>query len=183
MLAQPCSFAIVKPGNPFAEPHVIVVMGVAASGKTTIGRALAYALGWPFYDGDDFHTPANKAKMHNGVPLTDEDRQPWLAALGAKIGEIVRQSEHAVVACSALKVRYREVLVPAGTPAASVRFVYLDVSRATLAARLAERQHFFPASLLDSQLDTLEPPHDAVWADGAKPVPEIVESVRAALRI
>ena|SRR5215831_2445993 len=158
-------------------------MGVAASGKSTVGQALAHALGWRFYEGDDFHSPANKAKMHSGVPLTDEDRRPWLAALGAKIGETVARGERAVFACSALKAWYREALVPAGTPAGSVRFVHLDVPRDALAARLAERQHFFPASLLDSQLKTLEPPRDAVWVDGTKPVPEIVESVRAALRL
>lgn len=158
-------------------------MGVAASGKSTVGQALAHALGWPFYDGDDLHSPANKAKMHNGVPLTDEDRRPWLAAVGATIGEIVERGEHGVVACSALKAWYREAIVPSGVPVGSVRFVHLDVPRATLAARLAERQHFFSASLLDSQLETLEPPRDAVWVDGTKPVQEIVESVRAALRI
>jgi gluconokinase len=173
----------VEAGIQFADPQVIVVMGVAASGKTTVGEALAHALGWPFFDADDFHSPANKAKMHSGVPLTDEDRRPWLEAMCVKIGELIQLGERAVFACSALKTWYRTALVPVDAPAGSVRFVHLNVPRAILAARLAERQHFFPASLLDSQLDTLEAPRDAVWVDGTQPVSDIVTSLRTILRV
>ncbi len=158
-------------------------MGVAASGKSTVGSALAQALGWTFYDGDDFHSAANKAKMASGAPLTDEDRAPWLATLSALVGEVIRQDAHAVLACSALKASYRDAIVPDGAPPGAVRFVFLDVPRAALEERLMHRKHFFPASLLDSQLDTLEPPRDAVTVDGTCPIPEIVATVRNALRI
>jgi gluconokinase len=171
----------VKPGNPFTEPSVIVVIGVAASGKSTVGRALAQALSWPFYDGDDFHPAANKAKMSAGIPLTDEDRWPWLAVIRERIADVIERHAHAVMACSALKAAYRVALVPPGAAPTAVRFVYLDVPRATLEARLEERKHFFPPSLLDSQLATLEKPTEAVSVDGTKPVPEIVTSVRSAL--
>jgi gluconokinase len=174
---------MVDPGPSLSEPRVIVVMGVAASGKSTVGAALAQALGWPFHDADDYHSAANKAKMHAGVPLTDDDRIPWLSTLKALIGDVIRRDGHAVLACSALKAWYRDALVPSDAPPGAVRFAYLDVSRATLEARLANRRHFFPISLLDSQLDTLEKPQDAVWVDGAQPVPEIVRKLRAALHV
>jgi gluconokinase len=170
-------------GALLAEPRVIVIMGVAASGKSTAGAALAAALGWAFYDGDDYHSQANKAKMHSGVPLTDDDRVPWLSTLRTLIADLIGRDEHAVLACSALKAWHREALVPESAPPGSVRFAYLDVPRATLEARLAERRHFFPVSLLESQLEALEKPRDAVWLDGTQPVSEIVSTVRSALRI
>ena len=158
-------------------------MGVAASGKTTAGKALAQALGWPFVEGDDYHPPANKAKMHAGHPLTDEDRRPWLSALRDQIADVIRRDAHAVVACSALKASYRDALVPPGSPAGAVRFVYLDVPRETLEARLRSRKHFFPVSLLDSQLATLEAPSDAVRIDGTEQVADIVASIRTQLGV
>jgi gluconokinase len=174
----------VEPGHSFAEPHVVVVMGVAASGKSSVGQALAQALAWQFHDGDDLHSPANRAKMQAGTPLTDLDRAPWLAALRRLIGDVIAQDARAVVACSALKESYRRDMVPASAASEAVRFVYLDVPRATLEERLRRRRHhFFPTSLLDSQLATLEKPADAVWVDGTLPVPEIVSSVRSALGI
>ncbi|MCL2450619.1 MAG: gluconokinase [Polyangiaceae bacterium] len=132
-----------------------LVMGVAGSGKTTIGQALAARLGWPFADGDAFHPPANVAKMSAGVPLSDDDRLPWLDAIAAWLRERV-ESDGAVVACSALKRAYRDRL-RAASPA--LRVVYLEGSREDLEARLASRrEHFFPSALLDSQLAALEPP-------------------------
>jgi gluconokinase len=173
----------VEPGHLLAEPHVVVVMGVAASGKSTVGQALAQALTWEFHDGDDLHPTANKAKMHAGTPLTDQDRSPWLAAIRGLIADIIQQDRRAVVACSALKASYRSALVPASAAPGAVRFVYLDVPRVTLEERLGHRRHFFPPSLLTSQLETLEEPTDAVWVDATQPVPEIVSLLRTALSV
>lgn len=158
-------------------------MGVAASGKSSVGGALAQALHWIFYEGDDFHSAANKAKMASGAPLTDADRQPWLESLSSLIGDVIRHGSHAVLACSALKSAYREALIPDGAPPGAVRFVFLNVPRDELEARLTHRKHFFPASLLDSQLETLEAPRNAVTVDGTRPIPEIVNTVRAALHV
>jgi gluconokinase len=131
----------------------LVVMGVSGSGKTTVAHALAEKLGWVFAEGDDFHPAANVAKMHAGHPLTDEDRWPWLEALAAWIAAREAAGENAVLTCSALKRAYRRRL---SEP--SVEFVHVTVSKSTLEQRLARRQgHYMPASLLDSQLATLEP--------------------------
>lgn len=130
-------------------------MGVAGSGKTTVGRTLADSLGWRFTDADDFHPPANIAKLSAGIPLTDSDRAPWLIALRTHIDA----SDHTVLACSALKTSYRNQLI--ANPD-RVGLVYLQGTREQLAARLATRSgHFAPPSLLDSQLATLEEPRDA----------------------
>jgi len=130
----------------------IVVMGVSGSGKTTIAALLADRLGWRLLEGDAFHPPANVAKMAAGTPLTDEDRWPWLRAIADAMG----QGGDAVVACSALKRAYRDVL---RSGRSDVRFVYLRGGRSVIAARLAVRQdHFMPSALLDSQLATLEEP-------------------------
>src|SRR5690242_12438217 len=156
-------------------------MGVAGAGKTTVGRELATSIGWEFHDADDFHSRENIAKMHRGEGLTDADRQPWLDALCRLIAAIVRERRHAVLACSALKQAYREVLMPAGVASAVVRFVYLDVPPEELERRLESRHHFAGPSLLSSQLATLEKPNDAVWVDGTRPVPAEVNSIREAL--
>jgi gluconokinase len=133
----------------------LVVMGVSGSGKTTVGRRVATALGWTFAEGDDAHPPANVAKMASGQPLTDEDREPWLRALAAWIGAREAGGENAVLTCSALKRAYRDLLRE-GHP--SVRFVHVTVDVETLRRRLATRTgHYMPASLLDSQVLTLEP--------------------------
>ena len=138
---------------------IVVLSGVSGSGKTTVGESLARRLAWPFTDGDSLHPAANVAKMRAGVPLTDEDRWPWLAAVAAVIDERIAAGQSAVVACSALKRSYRDLLL-AGRPA--VRMVFLDVDRDLLAARLAARHgHFFRADLLDSQLADLENPQPA----------------------
>jgi gluconokinase len=129
---------------------------VSGSGKTTVGRLLAGRLGWPFADGDAFHPAANVAKMAAGIPLTDEDRWPWLAAIRAWMDSRIAAGGSGVVACSALKRRYRDYLLQ---DRPQVRLVFLDVSRDEDLARLrARRGHFFPAGLLDSQFGDLEPP-------------------------
>jgi len=149
---------------------IVLVAGVSGSGKTTVGTLLAARLGWPFADGDSFHPAANVAKMRAGQPLTDSDRRPWLAAIGAWMDERIAAGQSAVVACSALKRSYRAALL-AGRPAA--RMVFLQVSHDQDAARLAARQaHFFPAKLLDSQFAALEVPQD--------PEPILVVPARAA---
>lgn len=135
---------------------VLVVMGVSGAGKSTIGKMLAARLGWAFQEGDDLHPAANIAKMSAGVPLTDEDRAPWLAAVGAWIDQCVADGGGGVITCSALKAAYRRTLAQ-GRPA--VRLVYLEGSKALIARRVAARRdHFMPASLVDSQFADLEPP-------------------------
>jgi gluconokinase len=163
--------------------HVIVVMGVAGAGKTTAGQALAQALGWHFYDADEFHPTENIEKMSAGHPLTDDDRRPWLDALCALIASTIHRNDHAVLACSALKQSYRDVLVPKDAPSHAVRFVHLDVPVAELRRRLETRHHYFKPELLDSQLAALETPHDALIVDGTRPVEDIVASVRATLGV
>lgn len=138
------------------QNSVFVVMGVAGSGKSTIGAALARALGVAFVEGDDFHPAANVRKMASGTPLTDDDRAGWLRQLAARIGEARRAGTGLVVTCSALKRTYRDVLRGGGD---DVRFVYLRGPRELLARRLSTRRgHFMPVSLLDSQVATLEEP-------------------------
>jgi len=135
---------------------IVLVGGIAGSGKTTVGRLLARRLGWEFADGDQFHTAVAVAKMHAGVPLTDDDRWPWLDAIGAWVDEQAAASKSAVVACSALKRSYRQRLL-AGRPEA--RMVFLVISHDADDARLRSRHgHFFPENLLDSQFAALELP-------------------------
>lgn len=159
------------------EQPAIVVMGVAGSGKTTIGEALAKRLGAAFIEGDGLHPAANVAKMAAGTPLADEDRWPWLDAVAAAIARD-RAAGPAVAACSALKRSYRDRLRAGAGP---LLFVFPDGSREMLAARLQSRRgHFFPASLLDDQLATLEPPQadeDFLRVDPAKGIREIVSEI------
>lgn len=138
------------------SPAVVVVMGVASSGKTSLGERLAERLGWPFRDADSFHPPENVAKMAGGTPLTDEDRKPWLAAIAAWIDDLRATGEHGIVTCSALKRAYRQVIV-GDRP--DVALVYLKGSRELIGRRMAARQHhFMPPALLDSQFAALEEP-------------------------
>ncbi|MGE0623472.1 MAG: gluconokinase [Pseudomonadales bacterium] len=138
----------------------LVVCGVSGAGKSTVGGLLAQQLGWDFFDADDFHPPANVAKMRGDEPLTDEDRGPWLDALHALIERHAAEGRRLVLACSALKEAYRARL---GIDQQRVISVFLDGSKSLLAARLAKRTHtFMPASLLDSQLEALEVPRDGI---------------------
>ena len=166
--------------RPDMTPCALIVMGVSGSGKSTIASALAERLGWTFEDGDRFHPASNVAKMSAGHPLTDEDRRPWLQAIADEIGRVCRAGGHLVVACSALKRAYRDVLVGART---DVRFVFLDGSPALIADRLARRKgHFMPPGLLDSQFRTLEPPQadeQAITAPIDAPVETIVDNIVA----
>jgi len=142
---------------------IVVVMGVAGVGKTTVGRLLARGLGAGFVDADDYHPAANVAKMHAGQPLTDEDRRPWLARLNEVLLEYAARNAPVVLACSALKQRYRDQLF-AGVR--DGRLVYLRGTKEMIAARLgARREHFMNPALLDSQFAALEEPADAVVAD------------------
>jgi gluconokinase len=138
-----------------SDPVMLVVMGVSGSGKSTIARRLAEALGYAFLDGDDLHPLANVLKMSAGVPLEDSDRIPWLDTIAAWMQRELAAGRSAVVACSALKRTYRERLRQAGP---AVRFVYLDVDHDELARRMRGREHFMPLTLLGSQLATLEEP-------------------------
>jgi carbohydrate kinase (thermoresistant glucokinase family) len=136
--------------------HILVIMGVSGSGKTTIGKQIAARLGWDFQEGDDFHPAANVAKMHDGIPLDDADRAPWLAAIADWMDERIAARESSVITCSALKRAYRDLLRGSRT---EVWFVYLQVSHAELQRRVTTRRHrYMPSSLLDSQLATLQEP-------------------------
>ena len=137
-------------------PCALIVMGVSGSGKSTIAERLAERLAWSFEDGDKFHPARNVAKMSAGEPLTDDDRWPWLLAIADEIDRVCRSGEHAVIACSALKRAYRDVLVHGRD---DVRIIFLNGTQALIANRLAERKgHFMPPGLLESQFKTLEPP-------------------------
>ena len=137
-------------------PSALIVMGVSGAGKSTIAEALAKRLAWRYEDGDKFHPPANVAKMRAGQPLTDEDRRPWLQAIADEIDRLSALGERAVVACSALRRTYRDILVHGRN---DVRIVYLRGTQQLIASRLARRKgHFMPPGLLTSQFNTLEPP-------------------------
>ena len=157
---------------------VIVVMGVSGSGKSSLGEALALALGADFQEGDAFHPPANLDKLHAGIPLDDVDRAPWLARIARWIANEKALQRTGVVSCSALKQRYREQLRAAGD---DVRFVYLRVPRDGLRRRLEGRRHFMSPALLDSQLETLEEPRGepgVLTVDGTHAIEPIVAEVR-----
>ncbi|HEX8425431.1 gluconokinase [Hymenobacter sp.] len=159
--------------------NVYIVMGVSASGKTTIGRQLAEKLGLPFYDADDFHSAANIAKMASGTPLTDADRQGWLADLATGIGKW-EKAGGAVLACSALKEAYRQTLQ--GGAQLPLRWVFLDGSRELLRSRLLKRKnHYMGVTMLDSQLETLEKPTYGlrIPLEGQRPEQIVAEIVAA----
>ncbi len=161
------------------ELVVIIVMGVAGAGKTTVGRMLAESLGWKFHDGDDLHSDANKAMMRRGIALDDAARAPWLRAIRELIEAMLSSGSSGVVACSALKQSYRDAIV---VDPGVVKLVYLKGSREQIAERLRDRTgHFMNRALERSQFDTLEEPRDAIVED-VSAVPEaIVRSIRQAL--
>lgn len=168
-----------------AEPIcALIVMGVSGSGKSTVATALAERLGWSCLDGDRFHPAGNIAKMSAGLPLTDEDRWPWLNAIADEIERACKAGQHAVIACSALKRAYRKLLLRGRN---DVRFVFLSGTQELIAARLTGRKgHFMPPELLASQFRTLEPPDQdesviAVSIDAA--VDAIVDDVLRQLRL
>jgi gluconokinase len=154
---------------------IIVMMGVSGAGKSTVGRQLADLMQCEFHEGDDYHTPDGRRKMSAGVALTDEDREPWLSAIRALMVEIEERQGCAVIACSALKERYRDRLRLPG-----VRFVYLKVPRSELLERLKNRRdHFAGPELLESQLRAFEEPQDAIVVDGTKRPEEVVQEVES----
>ena len=154
---------------------IVVLMGVSGCGKTTIGKLLAARLGCAFLDGDDFHPPENVAKMASATPLGDEDRRPWLEHLNREL----RAGNNVVMACSALKQAYRDILTD-GVPAC--RLVHLRGSLELIRARLTERRHrYMPASLLESQFAALEPPAGAIEVDVAMAAEKCVQAIASAL--
>lgn len=159
---------------------VVVVMGVSGVGKTTVGLRLADELDAEFAEGDDFHPPANVEKMRQGEALDDDDRRPWLETLSRKIGEWVAAGKDGVLACSALRSSYREILRGGRD---EVHFVHLKGEEALIRDRLDHREgHYMPPSLLASQIATLEDPADAIVADVTAPPDDVAAGILAALR-
>ena len=165
-------------------PCALVVMGVSGSGKSTVSESLAARLGWVYEDGDRFHPASNVAKMSAGQPLTDEDRWPWLQGIGDEIDRVCATGARAVIACSALKRAYRDILVHGRD---DVRFVFLNGSYELIASRLAARKgHFMPPGLLASQFKTLEPPDTSehpVTVSIDAPVETIVDDIIHQLKL
>ena len=156
-------------------------MGVSGCGKTTLGKLLAERLGWHFYDADDFHPQVNLAKMAQGVPLNDRDRRPWLLAIHDLLAGLAVKTGQAVVACSALKVDYRDLLCMG---LQGIRFVYLKGGFALLDERLRRRPgHFFSAGLLGSQFEILEEPEDALTVEVDHPPDAIVDRIMKGLGV
>jgi len=156
---------------------IVVLMGVSGSGKTTIGTLLAQRTGTIFADADDYHPQANKDKMRAGIPLNDEDRQPWLEILNGLLRGWYQSGEGGVLACSALKEKYRQTL-ESGIPSNAITFVWLDPSKDLLTERLAARHHeYMNPNLLASQIATLEPPKDALRVDNDAAPEQVVDQI------
>lgn len=159
---------------------IVIIMGVSGSGKSVLGKKLAQELDWLFYDADDFHSEANKQKMHSGTPLTDEDRLPWLKTLGDLILKHVEMEEHMILACSALKESYRVLL----NVDPSCHFVYLKGSFDLIKKRMESRKaHFFNPELLKSQFETLEEPKDCLTIDIDDTIENNVRKIRSGLNL
>jgi gluconokinase len=162
------------------QPTIIVLMGVAGAGKTTIGRRLAQELGWHFCDGDEFHSQANIDKIRSGHPLDDEDRRPWLARIRESIVNWIRDDRRVVLASSLLKAKYRAAVLNGVRD--RVTMVYLDADPPVLRSRLLNRPgHFMGEALLESQLAILEVPSEALHVDASLPPDAIVQRIRTEL--
>lgn len=160
-----------------ASQLIVILMGVSGSGKTTIGQLLSQRTGARFADADDFHSEQNKAKMAAGTPLTDDDRQPWLETLHELLRGWEKDGVDGILACSALKSRYRQTL-GAGLAPGAVQWVLLDGSRELIAQRLESRHHeYMSPGLLDSQIKTLEPPNDGICVVNDRSPAEVVEEI------
>jgi gluconokinase len=160
---------------------VILIMGVSGSGKTTIGEGLALELNWEFKDADEFHPAANIEKMRQGIPLNDDDRRPWLQALRRAIDETLQTNANLILACSALKAAYRQVL---GEPSDQVKFVYLKGSFELIEQRLKQRQgHYMKANLLRTQFDALEEPNDAIEVEIDQSPSAIAQQIKNCLHL
>lgn len=153
---------------------IVLLMGVSGSGKTTVGKLLASNLGWKFEDADGFHSPANIKKMSQGIPLTDEDRQPWLASMASAIRDWLHRSENVILACSALKQKYRDQLLI--DP--QIKLVYLRGSYEIILSRMQQRgSHYMKPDMLRSQFEVLEEPNDAITVDIAPSPAEIAREI------
>jgi gluconokinase len=161
---------------PNDRPKAVILMGVAGSGKTAVGKGVATRLGWLFLDADDFHPAANIEKMKHGIPLNDEDRMPWLRALHDELRRQLEENRSVILGCSALKESYRHTLSEHISPLA---FVLLDVDQETIRKRLEHRAatHFFPKELMQSQFAALEKPKDAIVVDAREPLEEVIDQV------
>jgi gluconokinase len=160
---------------PNYHPRAVILMGVAGSGKTAVGKKVAEKLHWAFLDADNFHPAANIEKMKHGIPLNDDDRVPWLQRLHDELQHQLTERHSVILACSALKESYRNALRDHISP---LTFVHLDVDAETIRNRLQHRTaHFFPKELMESQFVTLEKPKDAVIVDARKPLDAVVDQV------
>lgn len=154
---------------------IIVVMGISASGKSTLGSALAKKLGWEFLEGDDYHSQANIEKMRSGTPLNDDDRLPWLRSINRTLCRLDKDGRNAVLACSALKQHYRKILARG---IHQMRYVYLDGNPQLVRKRITNRKgHFMPPELFDSQIAAVEPPQNAIRVNIEQPVETQAEKV------
>jgi gluconokinase len=162
---------------------IVVIMGVTATGKTTIAKELVRRTGWEFAEGDEYHSEANRQKMHAGIPLTDEDRQPWLESLHTVLANWFHAGKSGAMTCSALKESYRSIL-RGELPDGAVQFVVLEAPKSVLVDRLAHRtNHFMNPALLDSQLATLEEPSDAIHLDVNRSPTESVQKLIKELKV
>jgi carbohydrate kinase (thermoresistant glucokinase family) len=161
-------------------PRFLLLTGVAGSGKTTTGKRVAAAMQWPYFEADDFHPAANRTKMGSGIPLTDDDRAPWLAAIRAKMDEVRAAGGQAVFTCSALKEKYRAVLTGGCD---DVLLVFLHGDFQLIHERVSRRKsHFMKPEMVRSQFAALEPPRDALALDVSQPPEVVLQQILAALR-